>query len=100
MLLAICLICFLLCVRALFGYGRSSRTNVYSMFITFSSVVASSSRRRSSPACPSIGFSDVPPGDERRSAKTSLNGRADRPVATIGVVGNGTFLQLLLFLTS
>src|SRR5262249_51640447 len=38
MLFAICRICFFECVRALFGYGRSSRTGVYSIFIVILSM--------------------------------------------------------------
>jgi hypothetical protein len=34
MLFAICRICFFECVRALFGCGRSSRTDVVSIFIS------------------------------------------------------------------
>jgi hypothetical protein len=35
MLFAIWRICFFECVRALFGCGRNSRTDVYSIFISF-----------------------------------------------------------------
>ena len=60
MLFAICPTCLRECVRALFGYGRSSRTAVYSIFIenTFS-IAASQLQRMLKAPCSLPGRYDV-----------------------------------------